>query len=65
MGGFTASGPGQYLPDPTEGITKPEDLPQAKIARRSSNFVSLMMLKTPFVSLFDDSSPASLPRLRR
>ena len=32
------SGPGEYLPDPTEGITKPEDLPQAKIVPRSRNF---------------------------
>ena len=24
------SGPGEYLPDPTEGITNPEDLPKAK-----------------------------------
>ena len=32
------SGPGQYLRDPTEGITRPEDLPQAKIVRRSCNY---------------------------
>jgi hypothetical protein len=32
------SGPGVYLPDPTEGITHPEDLPKAKIVRRSRNF---------------------------
>ena len=32
------SGPGQYLPDPTEGITRPQDLPEAKIVRRSRNF---------------------------
>jgi hypothetical protein len=38
MEGFAVSGPGQYLPDPTEGITNPEDLPQAKIIRRSRNF---------------------------
>lgn len=31
------SGPGQYLPDSTEGILRPEDLPQAKIIRRSRN----------------------------
>ena len=32
------SGPGEYLPDPTEGITCPEDLPKAKIVCRSRNF---------------------------
>ncbi len=32
------SGPGQYLSDPTEGITRPEDLPPARIIRRSRNF---------------------------
>ena len=32
------SGPGQYLPDPTEGITRPQDLPEAKMVRRSRNF---------------------------
>jgi hypothetical protein len=31
-------GPGEYLPDPTEGITKPEDLPKAKVISRSRNF---------------------------
>ena len=31
-------GPGEYLPDATEGITRIEDLPQAKISRRSRNF---------------------------
>jgi transposase len=36
--GIAESGPGQYLPDPTEGITKAADLPQAKIVRRSRNF---------------------------
>jgi hypothetical protein len=34
-------GPGQYLPDPTEGITRPEDLPKAKIVRRSRNYSHL------------------------
>jgi hypothetical protein len=38
MEGFAVSGPGQYLPDPSEGITNPEDLPQPKIVRRSRNF---------------------------
>jgi predicted RNA-binding Zn-ribbon protein involved in translation (DUF1610 family) len=32
------SGPGRYLPDATEGITRPEDLPKAKIVHRSRNF---------------------------
>jgi len=32
------SGPGQYLPDVPEGITRPEDLPAAEIIRRSRNF---------------------------
>ena len=32
------SGPGEYLPDPTEGITKPEDLPQPKVVLRSRNY---------------------------
>jgi len=31
-------GPGEYLPDVTEGITRVEDLPQAKILKRSLNF---------------------------
>jgi len=36
--GFAVSGPGQYLPDPTEGVSRPEDLPKAKVVRRSRNF---------------------------
>jgi hypothetical protein len=32
------SGPGEYLPDSTEGITRPEELPKAKIACQSRNF---------------------------
>ena len=32
------SGPGQYLSDPTAGITRPADLPSARILRRSRNF---------------------------
>ena len=31
-------GPGEYLPDPTEGITDPKDLPQPKIVERSRNY---------------------------
>ena len=31
-------GPGQYSSDSTEGIVGPEDLPQARIVRRSRNF---------------------------
>lgn len=41
MEGVAVSGPGQYLPDPTAGITTAVDLPQAKIARRSRNFPHL------------------------
>jgi hypothetical protein len=36
--GFAVFGPGQYLSDATEGITNPQDLPKAKIVRRSRNF---------------------------
>jgi len=32
------SGPGEYRADSTEGITRVEDLPKAKIIRRSRNF---------------------------
>ena len=35
--GVAVSGPGQYVPDPTAGITDPNDLPRAKIVRRSRN----------------------------
>ena len=31
-------GPGEYLPDPTEGITRIEDLPQPRIRSRSRNY---------------------------
>ena len=31
-------GPGEYLPDPTEGITRVEDLPQPKVRKRSRNY---------------------------
>src|ERR1700716_1211051 len=31
-------GPGEYLPDPTEGITKPEYLPKARIVYKSRTF---------------------------
>jgi transposase len=31
-------GPGEYLPDPTEGITDPKDLPKPRIIQRSRNF---------------------------
>jgi hypothetical protein len=30
--------PGEYVPDPTEGITAVEDLPKPRIERRSRNF---------------------------
>jgi hypothetical protein len=32
------SGPGAYVPDPTEGITNPEDLPRPKVVWRSRNY---------------------------
>jgi hypothetical protein len=31
------SGPGEYVPDVTEGITRLEDLPKSRTARRSRN----------------------------
>jgi hypothetical protein len=34
-------GPGQYVPDPTAGISDPKELPQAKIVRRRRNFNQL------------------------
>jgi len=33
------SGPGEYRADRTEGITRVEDLPQAKVVKRSRNFL--------------------------
>ena len=35
------SGPGHYSPDPTQGISRPEDLPKAQIIRRSRNYPHL------------------------
>ena len=35
------SGPGVYVPDVTEGITRVEDLPQPRIKLRSRNFSCL------------------------
>ena len=32
------SGPGEYVPDPTEGVTNPEELPQPKVVVRSRNY---------------------------
>jgi transposase len=31
-------GPGEYRPDPTEGITCPEDLPKPRVVQQSRNF---------------------------
>src|SRR5256714_15314478 len=31
-------GPGEYVPDVTEGITRVEDLPQPRVVRRSRNY---------------------------
>lgn len=30
--------PGRYIPDATEGITRVEDLPRARVRRRSRNY---------------------------
>jgi hypothetical protein len=35
---ITVPGPGEYRPDPTEGITRIVDLPKANISRRSRNY---------------------------
>ena len=32
------AGPGKYVPDATEGITRVEDLPPAKVVKRSRNY---------------------------
>jgi hypothetical protein len=32
------SGPGEYLPDPTEGITRPEDLPNVSTHLKTYKF---------------------------
>jgi hypothetical protein len=40
MEDFVMFGSGEYLPDPTEGITDPKDLPKPKIVERSRNFSS-------------------------
>jgi hypothetical protein len=39
--GIAVFGPGQYLPDPTEGIIRLEDLPRAKVIQRSRNYPRL------------------------
>ena len=31
-------GPGEYIPDPTEGVTRVEDLPPPQVLRRSRNY---------------------------
>lgn len=33
-------GPGEYVPDVTEGITRPEDLPAPRVERRSRNYAA-------------------------
>lgn len=38
MEAITIVGPGVYIPDATEGITRVEDLPKAKIVQRSRNY---------------------------
>jgi hypothetical protein len=34
-------GPGEYLPDPTEGVTRPEDLPAPKIVEKSRDYTKM------------------------
>src|SRR5262249_25421671 len=36
--GCAMPGSGEYRPDPTEGITRPEGLPQPKVVQQSRNF---------------------------
>jgi hypothetical protein len=36
-------GPGEYLADMTEGITRVEDLPKAKVIIRSRNYIRMQM----------------------
>ena len=31
-------GPGEYLPDPTEGVTRPEELPKAEVAEKRRDY---------------------------
>jgi len=38
LGGMTMDGPGEYVPDVTEGITCVDDLPKPKTRRRSRNY---------------------------
>lgn len=33
-------GPGEYVPDITEGVTRPEDLPQPRVERRSRDYAA-------------------------
>src|SRR3954452_7399620 len=40
IGGRALFGPGEYVPDVTEGIPRVEDLPKARIERRSRNYPS-------------------------
>jgi hypothetical protein len=34
------AGPGEYVPDVTEGVTSPEDLPPPRVERRSRNYAA-------------------------
>src|SRR5262245_22964835 len=60
-------GPGEYLPDVTQGIGKPEDLPEPQIIQRSRNYRnrscvgcgrSAHRLKTASRTLHDLGDPA-------
>ena len=41
--------PGEYLPDPTEGITQPQDLPKAKIISKSLQFEFVVFFSVSLV----------------
>ena len=60
-------GPGEYVPDVTEGITRVEDLPKAKVVKRSRNYRrrpcpkcgrSAYRLRTVIRTLHDLGDPA-------
>lgn len=40
------TGPGEYVPEVTEGITRVEDLPRPRLERRSRNWPALYSVRT-------------------